>query len=175
MVGDLGGQGAGRRNRVLAQLGERRGARRVLVGERGYPQPPVAGWQEHDAVVGEAGHYQFGHLLQQFLAIAGGCGQGTSIEQEGEPFLGLGGLVAGGALAQQQVCAFPLGALPGGQVDHEGHPAQRAPMHYGRTDQDRHPVPVAVHVFLVAGPESAVTAELCQRVPVPAGPLRRGQ
>jgi len=68
--------------------------------------------------------------------------------------------------------AFLLGALPGTEIDHERDPAQRFVADHRPADQDRHPVPVPVHVLLLEGLEGAAAAQLRQRVPALVCPLR---
>ena len=105
------------------------------MGECAGAQVPVGRGQEHDTVVGQAGHHQLGHLIEQFIPVMGGGDQRPGPHQEREAFSGAAGLIAGGALAGQQLRAFPLGALARGQVHDKGHPAQRVPVDDRRADR----------------------------------------
>ena len=113
-------------------------------------------------------------MLKHLLPVVGGGHHLPGVEQEREPFPGPVGLGLGGAFPDQQLGALPLGALPGGEVHHEGHPAQRVGVDHRAPDQDRYPVPVTVHVFLLQRRNDARPPQLRDRGEVAAGVFRGG-
>ena len=138
------------------------------MAERAGEQLSVGRRQEHDAAVGQAGDHQLDDLVEQFVPVPGGGDQRPGPHQERQPFPGAAGLGPRGAVAGQQFGPFLLGALAGGQVDDERRPAQRVAVDHRRPDQDRHPVPVPVHVLLLERLARAGLPQLLHRPVVDA-------
>jgi hypothetical protein len=173
-VGALGEHRAPGGDRLLAQVGDQLRLGGLGVAERAGEQHAVGGRQEHHAVVGQDRDHQLGNLAQELIAVPGGGDQRPGPHEEGEPFPGAVRVGPGGAGAGQQLRAFLLGPLPGGQVDDEGRPAQRAAVEYRRADQHRHPVPFLVHVLLLERLARPGPQQLLPGLGLNAGPPRRG-
>ena len=73
-------------------------------------------------------------MVQQLIPVPGGGDQRPGAQEEGQLFPGAVRLGPLGAGAGQQFGAFPLGPLPGGQVDDERRPAQRVTVEHCRPD-----------------------------------------
>ena len=143
------------------------------MGERAGEQHPASGRQEHHAVVSQARDHQLDNLAEEFIPVPGGGDQRPGAHQEGQPFPCAVRLGTRGAGAGQQFGAFLLGPLPGGQVNDERRPAQRVAADHCRPDEDRHPVPVPVHVLLLKRLARSGPPQLLNGLVFSAGPLRR--
>ena len=112
-----------RGDRLAAQVGELDPAVRPAVGDRDGLQRAVRAGQEDQAEVGQAVHHQLGGVLEQLVPVLRRGDHVAGLQQEGDPLLGAGRLSPGGPFPGLQQRPLLLGALPGGQVDHVGHPA----------------------------------------------------
>ena len=167
---------ADHRHRVLPQVSGAHHPGWVTVDHGGAAQLPIPLRQEADAEVGQPRDHQLGSLLRRPpIAVSRGGDQMAGLHEEVEALLGALRFGPGGALPGHQRGAFPLGALPGGQVHHIGNPAERAAAGHRRAHQDRHPVPVGVHVLLLVRPEGTGAVQLPQRVGIAGRPFRRSQ
>ena len=166
-------QVTGRGNPVVAEVRHGDLAEWVPVRDRGSAELPVRVRQEHHAKIGDAAHDQLGGALEKLITITGGS-EVTGSQQERNPFACSLHLVVCGLLPSQQLGAFLLGALRGGQVDDVGGPAQWVAAGHCRSNEDRHAVPVPVHVLSLEWAANSELPQLCYGVVLPVSPLRRG-
>ena len=65
---------------MAAEFGENGGPVRITVGQRGGVQGAFPCWQEHHAVIRQAGNHQLGGVINQVVPVPGGGRERTGTQ-----------------------------------------------------------------------------------------------